>query len=143
MSRTRLLKLDHFETDTLNLEKGEFAKFADVETKSVEIRVLAGVLWLTSEGRPEDVVLVAGDCLRTAGLKRILIEAMTDAVVLWSALGESNEIKTERSDIPSERSPSNGGFRAAFSPSIDSPYDHRVAPRASQRGRKDERICNH
>lgn len=142
MSRARLMDVNQFETDTWNLERGELAKIAKSEEKSVEIRVLAGVLWLTSEGRFEDIVLEAGDCIRVSGLVNVLVEALSDATIHWS-VGEGSPLKKERSDTPSRRNPASGGFRAASSPAKDNPCGLRAPQYASPLDRKDGRIRSH
>lgn len=141
MGQTYILRTDQFETDSLSLEKGEFARVR--ETAAVEIRVLAGAIWMTSEGRPEDLVLEAGDCVRTENLKSVLLEAMTESVVLhWRLLLPAPEITKEPSDTPSKRSPTSGGYRAASSHGTSSPYGPRAAQCGEQRGPMDERIGN-
>lgn len=124
---------DQVET-TLSLEKGEFAR---ASTQGVlEVRVMAGVIWLTSEGRPEDLVLQAGDLVSTKGLSNVLMEAMTDTVLAWRTVEGDARVTIARSNTREEHNRATVGSQAAYSPSKDIPYDRHVPPRA---GRPDPR----
>ena len=49
--------------------------------RALPIRCVSGNVWLTQEGRAEDIVLAAGGLARVAGEGKLIVQALEDAVI--------------------------------------------------------------
>ena len=65
---------------TFVLARGELTSMR-LRGRACRIFCLAGRLWVTASGRPEDSVLAAGEQVTFAGRGRIVVEALRTATV--------------------------------------------------------------
>jgi hypothetical protein len=66
--------------DVIRLGSGGLWSAAKVRTP-LRLRCTAGTVWVTQAGQPGDAILGAGDSFVTSGTGKLVIQALTDAVV--------------------------------------------------------------
>jgi hypothetical protein len=66
--------------ETMKLRDGELWS-ADGLTGALQVRCVSGNVWLTQEGRAEDIVIGPGGMCVVPGYGKVVVQALDDAVV--------------------------------------------------------------
>lgn len=89
-----MIRVNH--TSQVALDRGDIVELPDPAGRTLVCR--AGVLWLTIDDDPKDIVLEAGQCYEASGHRRLLVSALAAARFDVVASGSRTRLSMVRTD---------------------------------------------